>query len=462
MEAEKRLAGFISETKYTDLPHEAIESVKNVMLNFIGTTFAGSTQEGCEALVKQVKNWGGRPESTILVYGGKVPAYNAVMANAYMARALDVDDSMFPGMHVGASTAATALAISEKIGGCSGKEFLTVLALGHETAARMNAAAEYDGFDPTGISTVFGAAAVAGKLLKLNPEQMLNCLAIGFNRSAGSFQSNIDGTLSIRAIQGFSAQSGVIAAELARAGITGPGNFIEGIYGFLHLYGRDKHTADEIINKLGQRYLFARNIVFKRHPSCACTEGSTDAILSIMQEQGVTAEDIERIDITASPYAFKLVGHEFEMGNNPRSAAQFNIKYCVASALIRGKSSLKYFEVDQIKDPRITEVLSKIHTKADPTLEGNLPLHLKTAMEVKTRDGKIFQRIYDEPRGAPGNPLTREELRECFYDYIDYSGRRVFAEDVERMVSMTEHLEEVEDVHSLIALMTPPPTPLVP
>jgi len=455
VETEKRLAGFIAETGFADLPRVAIDSVKNIVLNFIGTTFAGATQEGCEAIIKQVKDWGGKAESTILVYGGKVPAHNAALANAYMARALDVDDSMFPGMHVGASTVATALAISEKIGGCSGKDFLTALVVGHETAARMNAVAEYDGFDPTGISTVFGSAATAGKLLKLNPEQMLNCLAIAFNRSAGSFQSNVDGTLAIRAIQGFSAQSGVIAAELARAGITGPRNFIEGVYGFLHLYGRDKHTADEIINKLGEKYFFARNIVFKRHPSCACTEGSTDAILSIMQEEGVTAGEIDRIDISVSPYAFKLVGHEFETGNNPRSAAQFNIKYCVASALIRGRSSLKYFEIDQIKDPRITEMLSKIHTEADPTLEGNLPLHLKTDMKVKTRDEKFYERVYDEPRGAPGNPLTREELRECFYDYMEYSSHKVPTEDVERIINLTEHLEEEGDVRSLTALMRP-------
>ena len=108
METEKRLTGFIAETGFADLPREAIDSVKDIFLNFTGATIAGATEEGCEAIVRQVKDWGGKEESTILVYGGKVPAYNAVMANAYMARALDVDDSMFPGMHVGASTVTTS------------------------------------------------------------------------------------------------------------------------------------------------------------------------------------------------------------------------------------------------------------------------------------------------------------------------------------------------------------------
>ena len=172
-----------------------------------------------------------------------------------------------------------------------------------------------------------------------------------------------------------------------------------------------------------------------------------------MEEQGITAEDIENIDVTVSPYAFKLVGHKFEIGKNPRSAAQFNIGYCTASALIRGRSSLKYFEVDQIKDPRITGILSKIHTEADPALEGNIPLHLKTDMKVKTKEGDVFQRVYNEPRGAPGNPLTQKELQECFKDYVDYSNKRISLKNVEKMVSYIDHLEEARDIRDFIALM---------
>lgn len=453
METEKRLAGFVAETKFADLPQEAVNSIKHVVLNLCGATVAGAAEDGCEAIINQVKGWGGKEESSILVYGGKVPAHNAVLANAYMARALDVDDAMFPGMHVGASTVTTALAVAEKIGGCTGEEFITALVLGHEVAARMNSVAEYDGFDPSGISTVFGTATVAAKLLKLDSEQTLNALALVFNKSAGSFQSNVDGALSIRAIQGFSAQSGVIAAELARIGITGPKNFIEGVYGFLHLYARDKHPAAEIIDKVGQKYIFARNVLYKRHPSCACTEGSTDAILFMMKEYGLTTEDVDRIDITVSPYAYKLTGHKFEMGKNPRSAAQFNINYCTASALVRGRSSLKYFEVDQIKDPKVTAMLPKIHTEADPTLEGNIPLHLKTDMKVRTTEGKVFQKVYDEPRGAPGNPLNEEEFKECFKDYVDYGSSRISPDNVNKIISTVGHLEEARDIRSLITLL---------
>jgi 2-methylcitrate dehydratase PrpD len=452
METEKKLAAFVTETSFNDLPPETIEAIKNIILNLAGATVAGANSEGCGEIVKQVKEWGGNPEATILIHGGKVPAHNAVLANAYMARALDIDDAMFPGMHVGASTVMTALAAAELVGGCTGREFLTALILGHEIAARFNSVAEYDGFDPTGISTPFGTAAVAGKLLRQNPGLMLNTLALVFNKAAGSFQSNVDGSLAVRSIQGFSAQSGVIAAQLALRGINGPKNFVEGVYGFLHLYGRDKHKTAELTCELGKKYIFAGNILFKKHPSCACTEGGTDAVLHFIKTYGLTAEDVDRIDVMVSPYAYRLTGHDFEMGQSPRVNAQFNIKYCVASALVRGKSSLQYFEYDQIQDPAVQAMLGKIYTHQDPALEGSLPLHLKADMKVTTTKGKVYQVAYDEPRGAPGNPLSKEEFLACFQDYVSYG--KLPENKVRQIASLIDNLEESRDVRDLIKLLT--------
>jgi 2-methylcitrate dehydratase PrpD len=165
MELEKKLVQYVVETGFDDLPKEAIDIIKNVVLTVLGTTIAGATAEGCEALVNQAKEWGGKEEATILIHGGKVPAYNAALVNSAMARALDFCDAMAPGVHVGSSSIPTALATAELAGGCSGKEFLTALVLGTEVAARLNLSeAAYDGFDPTGVCSIFATTAIAGKL----------------------------------------------------------------------------------------------------------------------------------------------------------------------------------------------------------------------------------------------------------------------------------------------------------
>jgi hypothetical protein len=98
------------------------------------------------------------------------------------------------------------LAAAELVGGCTGKEFLTALVLGTERAARINSVSIYDGFDPTGICSIFATAAIAGRILHLNSQQMLDALALAFNKSGGSFQSNVDGSLAVRVIQGFVSQ----------------------------------------------------------------------------------------------------------------------------------------------------------------------------------------------------------------------------------------------------------------
>lgn len=265
MEAEKRLVQYITDTKYEELPKETINFVKDLILGVVGTTVAGATEEGCEAVINLAKEWGGKREATILMYGDKVPARSAAFANSIMARALDYEDGLTPGVHFSASVVPTALAATELAGGCNGKEFLVAVVLGSELAAKLNSCSFYDGFDPTGIVSIFGAAAAAGRILHLSSAQMLDALALAFNKAGGSFQCNIDGVLAVRAIQGFVSEGAVICAQLAQRGITGPQNFIEGIYGYLHLYSKDKFRPQDVLNDLGKsmKYitLYAKSIL---------------------------------------------------------------------------------------------------------------------------------------------------------------------------------------------------------
>lgn len=456
MEAEKKLAQFVTDVQFGDLPGTLVDIIKNVILTVLGTTIAGATAEGCQTLVTQVKEWAGRPEATILVHGGKVPAYNAAMANSVMARAPDFCDAMSPGIHIGSSSVPTALATAELMGGCEGEEFLTALVLGTEVAARINSISDYDGFDPTGVCSIFAATAVAGRILQLNSQQMLNALALALNRAGGSFQSNIDGSLAVRVIQGFVSQGGIICAQLARRGITGPKNFLEGTYGYLHLYAKDKCDPKAVTDDLGKRFE-TYNTIFKKYPSCGCTQASTDAILDLMKEKDVTAENIEHIEIKVSPYAFKLAGHQFEIGDNPRVNAQFSIQYCVVNALLRGSSRLNHFDHVSVIDGKVLDLVKRIHVFDDPSLgapgkQEASSTHLSVRMKVATKEGSVYHKAVDTPRGNPRNPLVEKEHMERFYDCINYAHQPLPAENIEKIVSMVDRFEVIEDVRNLIPL----------
>lgn len=121
MKAEKRLTEYICRAQFNEIPRDALNVIHNMLTGVFGTTIAGSGSEGCEALVQYYRDQGGKQEATILIHGGKIPAQNAVMVNSVMARALDFDDAMAPGIHIGASAVPAALGAAELAGGCSGK-----------------------------------------------------------------------------------------------------------------------------------------------------------------------------------------------------------------------------------------------------------------------------------------------------------------------------------------------------
>ena len=165
METERQIVDFVCGTGYDDIPASARRITKDQLLAIVGTTIAGASAEGGETTANLARELGGKPEASILVHGGKVPAERAAFVNAIMARALDFCDAMVPGAHAGSAVIPAALAAAEAVGGVSGTDFLAAVCLGVELAVRLNLGeAEYDGFDPTGVCVPFGSTAAAAKI----------------------------------------------------------------------------------------------------------------------------------------------------------------------------------------------------------------------------------------------------------------------------------------------------------
>ncbi len=448
MTAEQKIVEFVSRTNFEQIPAKTLKVIRNQVLGVIGTTNAGATADGCETLYNLTRELGGKEESTILIHGGKVPAEKAAFMNAVMARALDFDDALAPGAHLGAAIVPAALAAAELAGGCSGKDLLTAITVGTEVALRFNLGeAEYDGFDPTGVCVILGAAAAAAKILRLSEDETWNALALAFNRLGGSFQSNVDGALAVRVIEGWAAESGVLCARFAGRGITGPRNFIEGVYGYLHLFGRDRISPEAITTGLGEIYNVEK-LVFKKYPSCGLTQGSTGVILGLMKEESFGVDDVEHVYVTVPPYTYKLVGHHFQLGANLKVNAQFNIQYCVANALMRKSSKLAHFEEDAIRDSEVLKLVEKVTVISDATLEkrGHTPLDMRLVM----KDGREFVKSIEVARGFPGNPLNDEEHRERFQDCLAFAQKPLPAQNIENIMEAVDQMESLEDIRSVI------------
>jgi 2-methylcitrate dehydratase PrpD len=451
MNAEKKLVDFICDTRFDDLPRSALETIKNQFLAVAGTTLAGASEEGCLQAVRLYKDFAGKGEATILVHGGRIPAHDAAFLNAAMARALDFCDAMAPGPHIGAALVTASLAAAELKGGMNGQDFIAALTIGAEVAARLNLSeAAYDGFDPTGICVIFGVATAVSRILGLSKEHTWNALALAFNRCGGSFQSNIDGSLAVRFVEGWVSQGGLICARLASQGVTGPSNFLEGVYGYLHLYGRDLFAGEDIVADLGGPYAL-EGMVFKKYPSCGLTQGVTDLTLRLAAEEKVSPGAVDRILITVPPYAHKLVGHEFKIGENPRVDAQFSIQYCVANALVRGGSSLEHFKEENVRDGQVLDLARRIRVVPDEAMEARG--HTPVDMRVWTRDGRELFRPMDIAPGFPGNPLKQEDHEKRFRDCLAFMKNRIAEDKAHRLVSLIRALEDVDDVRKFVELL---------
>src|SRR5690606_17490692 len=113
----------------------------------------------------------------------------------------------------------------------------------------------------------------------------------------------------------------------------GPLNFIEGIYGYLHLYGKGEIPVSHIIDGLGSTDRSA-DMVYKKFPSCGATQGLTEVMLNLLREHQLQADDVETVQVSLAPYGHRLVGHEFRIGDNPTVDGQFSAQYCIANVLL--------------------------------------------------------------------------------------------------------------------------------
>jgi 2-methylcitrate dehydratase PrpD len=450
---ERELVNYVLDTTYDQIPREIIELGKVLTLTVLGTTIAGAGAEGCRALADLIGEWGGRDECTILMYGEKVPAHNAVFVNSYIARALDFCEGMVPGMHLGASCVPVGLATAELAGGCTGKEFLTSLVVGAEVASRINACSTYNGFDPTGVCTIFAATVMAGRILGIDKETMMNALGIAFNRAGGSFQSNIDGALVVRAIQGFASRDAIISIELSKAGITGPQNFLKGLYGYFHLFGQDSYEIDTLLGNWMKTFWLKR-MNFKKYPSCWATASGTDATLELIRETNLMPGDVQHVSVIMTPYAYKLVGHKFEVGDRPTVNAQFNVGYCVANALVRRSSKIEHFDAVAVRDPEVLDMVKKIDVTVDPDLEETG--HNAVVVHVETNKGRHIEKTVAFPRGGGlDNPLTKEEHLERFRDCFSFGKGLLPKKRSDLILSSVDRLEQTEDVRDLVSLLLP-------
>ena len=447
-------------SRFKDLPPAVVDYAKILILDTLGVIIAGSSAKGIGTFADLLRDWGGKPESSIFIYGDKVPAPNAVACNAAMARANDFDAFHERAMvHITAPIVPACLAVAEKIGGINGQDFLNAIVLGIEIMARLGLSLESlflkTGFQTTNHIGSFGNAIAAGKLLQLDRQKMIHALGITYGQIAGTIQSTVEGTVMVRLQQGFAAQVGIFSAILAERGIDGPQEVFQGKFGYFPVFHQNRYDPALATRGLGREYEIT-NVSIKSFPCCFLCHFAISAMLQLRQEEKIDPQEVDQIRVRINQGVFNVVCDPLPSKRNAATAAEalFSLPYTVASALVRGQVILEDFTPEAIQDPAVREIAQKITPVVDEEIEKQCGRGMGPAVvEVSLKNGRRTSRRVDRVKGHPQNPISMEECEEKFRACLRSSTKPLGERKASALIQALRNLETVSDVSQLVGYL---------
>ena len=470
----RTISEFAVNLKFKDLPKEVVYEVKRFLYDSIGCAYGGYHTKDVKILRNIYKKMGGKKEALTIGFGDKLPAVNATLINSLMIRALDFNDIYWKEDPSHPSDLIpAALSVGELVN-ASMKDVITAIVLGYEFEQRLCE------FAVPGIRerkwhhatlTQFVSPIVAGKLLGLNVDQMVN--AIGIN---GSHNHTIGcptaGKLTMmkNTVDPMAVQSGVFAALLAKEGYSGTEAVFEGKEGFMDSFfgwnvkdqivesikmkGRDnlgewKWDPDKLTGNLGQKYKILE-CSMKAFPTEALTHTHISAALKTVTKNNITYDQIDSVTVTTIARACDILFDPQKYKPESRETADHSLPYCIAAALVDGKITTQSFSEEKLNDARIREVINKIKGEASIEFEKMFPEKQPSKVVIKTKDGKEFSEYLEYPKGDPREPMTEEDLENKFNALSGKLLTKKRQKSIKKMIFKCEKEKAKEFMESLI------------
>ncbi|OGN99580.1 MAG: hypothetical protein A2Y58_03985 [Chloroflexi bacterium RBG_13_51_52] len=445
-------------TCFEDIPAPAVEAVKKEVLDSLAAALGGSSKAGVGELVDMMKEWGGSRQSTVIAYGFKCPAPNAAQVNGTMIHALDYDDGHQTALvHIGCVTVSTALAMAERMGKLSGRELITAIALGGDFMSRLGLASKpgssalASGWHPTTLFGFLGSAAIAGRIMGLDEEKMINALGLAYHQCGGAGSGVGDGALAKRMGPGLAAKAGITAAFMAERGITGERDPLEGRTGLFKTYMGGDYDPGILTADLGRRFEVI-NIGDKPYPCCGLTHACIDAALALVTRNEIALDEIKNITVYGGDTVYGL-SQPPEIKKAPRTIidAQFSVPWVVATALVKGKVTVDDFTDEALKRTEILKMAQKINTR----LEKKMNRHGvgPGGVTITMRDGKEYTEEVENCLGSVERPMTLEDVTKKFRECAPCSIKPLSKDKVEKVIDMMGRLEKLDDATEIIRLL---------
>jgi 2-methylcitrate dehydratase PrpD len=430
-------------------PAGARVAAARALLDTVGVTLAGA-MEPAARIVQHVIEQDGSGPCVVLGTALRTGTANAALANGTAAHALDYDDMCFVSLaHPSAPLVAAALAAAERAG-ASGRALLDAYVVGFELEGRlgraMNPRHYQRGWHCTSTLGTIGAAAASCRVLGLDAETTSHALAIAASEACG-LKENF-GTMVKPLHAGLAARNGVLAALLAKRGMTASAQAIEGRQGLLAAMDSQRPSLAAAVADLGTRWeILDTGITVKLYPSCAATHPTLDALLDLRRAEGFVGSDVDRIDVEVDSITPTVLIY-----NRPATGleAKFSMPFCAAAAVIDGRVGIDTFGADRLRDPRIVSMMARVIMRVGAGLDPLAPSLTQARIRVRLKDGRELTASANGARGYADRPASDEELAVKF---LACAERTIPHDRAIRAIAMLRDIEHTADIRALTALL---------
>ncbi|HEU5293489.1 MAG TPA: MmgE/PrpD family protein [Burkholderiaceae bacterium] len=415
------LARFAATLRFDTIPAPVVARTEDLLLDWIGSALAGKGARPVESITRFMLAQGPAdgPSEVLIHRRGSSPLIAAAI-NAAASHVAEQDDvhngSVF---HPAAVVFPPTLAVAQALGR-SGRDLLAAAVAGYEVGIRVGeflGRSHYKVFHTTGTAGTLAAAAATGRLLRLTPEQMAHAFGSAGTQAAGLWEFLREAADSKQLHTAHAAAAGLTAAHLAAEGFTGASRILEGERGMAAGMSSDADPA-RLTDRLGTRWATAETS-FKFHASCRHTHPAADALLKLMQEQRLTASDIAGVTAQVHQGALDVLAPV----TDPQTVHQskFSMGTVLAMVAQYGHAGLAEFDA-HYRDAATVAFRDRVQMVLDAEVDAAYPARWIGKVQVATRDGRRFSARVDEPKGDPGNTLTRAELEDKAIRLAAYAG----------------------------------------
>lgn len=407
--ATATLAAFAANLQTADIPAIVLRKAEDLLVDWFGSALGGHQSRPVDTLTRFALSMGPtQGPCEVLSSRTSSSPYLAAMANAAASHVAEQDDvhngSVF---HPATVVFPPALAVAQAIG-ATGAQLLTAAVAGYEVGIRVGeflGRSHYKVFHTTGTAGTLAAAAAVGHLLGLNAAQMQHALGSAGTQSAGLWEFLRTAADSKQLHTAHAAGAGLMAAYLAQDGFTGAAQILEGPQGMAAGMSVDADVR-KLTDGLGTRWATVETS-FKFHASCRHTHPAADALLQVMLQHQLTAANLARVVTHVHQGALDVLGPV----TNPSTVHQskFSMGTVLALAARFGHAGLSEFE-QHFNDALTKQLRDKVEMALDEEVDAAYPQRWIGKVTVHTTDARQLEGRVDEPKGDPGNTLSREEI----------------------------------------------------